>query len=452
LSFSRARETLRHPQTTVRWRLTVLYGGLFLICGAALLAVTYGLVSHAVTGGGVVEVGPPPGSSSAAVQKAFPRKTIHQVPATAIPNFVIKGQQVKVPPNLRRVLGTASGQAAVRFVGDQQRIADLHQLEIESAIALAIMAIISALLGWYVAGRVLRPLRTITAAAQQISEANLHRRLDLPGPRDELRTLADTIDSLLERLEKAFDAQRRFVANASHELRTPLTAVRALLEMVISDPDATVETFRETCREALEESEQQEQLIDSLLALAQGQRGLDQRVPTDLKVIVDEVLRTHQPEAEEHHLRLDVELGPAGGPAMISGDRRLLARLISNLVQNAIRHNVPDGEVDVRVSARAGTATLTVSNTGPVVPAGEIERLLQPFQRLATDRLSHRDGFGLGLSIVAAIAAAHDARLGIAPGEGGGLNVEVAFPLAAGAAPAPEPQPDPRAPVRTAIA
>jgi signal transduction histidine kinase len=164
------------------------------------------------------------------------------------------------------------------------------------------------------------------------------------------------------------------------------------------------------------------------------------------------VLRTHRPEAEEHHLRLDVELGPAGGPAMISGDRRLLARLISNLVQNAIRHNFPDGEVDVRVSARAGTATLTVSNTGPVVPAGEIERLLQPFQRLATDRLSHRDGFGLGLSIVAAIAAAHDARLGIAPGKRGGLNVEVAFPLAAGVAPAREPQPDPGAPVRTAIA
>jgi signal transduction histidine kinase len=452
MSFARARANLRHPQTTVRWRLTLLYGGLFLVCGAALLAVTYGLVSHAVTGGGVVEIGPGPGPSPAAVQKAFSRGEIHQLPATAIPNFVIKGQPVKVPPNVRRVLGTASGQAAVRFVGDQQRIADLHQLEIESAIALAIMAIISAVLGWYVAGRVLRPLRTITAAAQQISEANLHRRLDLPGPRDELRTLADTIDRLLERLEKAFDAQRRFVANASHELRTPLTAVRALLEMAISDPHATVDSFRETCREALDESEQQEQLIDSLLALAQGQRGLDQRVPTDLKVIADEVLRTHQPEAEEHHVHLDVELGPAGGPAMVWGDRRLLARLISNLAQNAIHHNVPGGEVKVRVNAGAGQATLTVSNTGPVVPAGEIERLLQPFQRLAAERLGHRDGFGLGLSIVAAIAAAHDARLLITPGDGGGLHVEVSFPLAPDAAPAPGSQPDPRAPVRTAVA
>jgi signal transduction histidine kinase len=279
---------------------------------------------------------------------------------------------------------------------------------------------------------VLRPLRTITATAQQISEANLHRRLDLPGPRDELRTLADTIDGLLARLESAFEAQRRFVANASHELRTPLTAVRALLEMVISDPRATVQTFRDTCREALEESEQQEQLIDALLALAQGQRGLDHRESTDLASITDEAIKSVASEADGRHLHLDVTLEPA----LISGDRRLIARLVSNLLQNAIRHNVRDGEVHVHVGALGGRASLTIANTGPVVPAEEVERLLQPFQRLEADRLGHREGFGLGLSIVAAIAAAHDARLDVRAGERGGLHVQVTFP---GAAPADEP-------------
>ena len=162
-------------------------------------------------------------------------------------------------------------------VGSNQRISDLHQLIGESGIALGIMAIISALLGWVVAGRALGPLRTMTATAQQISEANLHERLAMSGPRDELRQLADTIDGLLARLQAAFDAQRRFVANASHELRTPLTTARALLEMVMSDPRATVETSRATCEQVLEEGEQQEQLIDALLALAHGQRGIDRR-------------------------------------------------------------------------------------------------------------------------------------------------------------------------------
>jgi signal transduction histidine kinase len=424
----RARERLRHPQTTIRWRLTLLYGGMFLVCGAALLAVTYTLVSHAVTGGGQVMIGPAPAGGLGDPTKQLSGngvvQQLHPPPSAA---FFVKGKSVKVPPSVSRLLRSAGGQQAVRFVGRQQQIADLHQLEIESAIALAIMAIISALLGWYVAGRVLRPLRTITTAAQEISEANLHRRLALPGPRDELRTLADTIDGLLERLEDAFDAQRRFVANASHELRTPLTAVRALLEMVISDPHATVQSFRQTCLEALEESEQQEQLIDALLALAQGERGLDHRDPADLAVIADEVLSTHQADADERRLHLDVMLQSA----TLSGDRRLIARLVSNLVQNAIHHNVPNGDVYLRVGTRGGRAYLTIANSGPVVPDDQIERLLQPFQRLAADRLGHREGFGLGLSIVAAIAAAHDARLDVRPGERGGLHIEVSFPAVA---------------------
>ena len=411
---------------------------MFLVCGAALLAVTYGLVSHSVTGGGIVAFGPAPTAASPALGKQLPGGVAIQsrpsggspiqLHATPNPSFVIKGKEVKVPPTVSRLLRSATGQEAVRFVGRQQQIADLHQLEIESAIALAIMAIISALLGWYIAGRVLRPLRTITATAQEISEANLHRRLDLPGPPDELRTLADTIDNLLARLESAFEAQRRFVANASHELRTPLTAVRALLEMAISDPRATVQTFRETCREALEESEQQEQLIDALLALAQGQRGLDYREPTDLATITDDAIKGIASEADERHLHARRD---TSSPRPSLGDRRLIGRLVSNLLQNAVRYNRPGGEVHVHVGALGARASLTIANSGPVVPGDEVERLLQPFQRLAPDRLGHREGFGLGLSIVAAIAAAHDARLDVRAGEHGGLHVQVTFPAAA---------------------
>ena len=289
------------------------------------------------------------------------------------------------------------------------------------------MAVISAALGCVIAGRVLRPLRTITATTQQISEVNLHQRLAIQGPHDELRSLADTIGGLLERLQGAFDTQRRFVANASHELRTPLTAARALLEMTTSDPHATVETFRTTCQQVLEENEQQEQLIDALLALAQGQRGLDHREPIDLATVTAAVLKAHEPDAAARGLQVDVSLKPS----TLSGDQRLIERLISNLVENAIRHNTPNGHVRLTVETRAGKATITVANTGPLVPADEIERLLQPFQRLTPDRVGHQHGLGLGLSIVAAVTAAHDAAIDVHPGEHGGLKIEVRFPPAA---------------------
>jgi signal transduction histidine kinase len=402
---------LRHPSATVRWRLTLLYSSLFLVCGAGLLAVTYTIVAHApiTRGPGGAFTTIPPGAKV-------------QFPAPRISGNGRLPQQL--PPALRRVLRSSAGRAVVRFVGAQQRISDLHRLEIESAIALAIMVIISGVLGWLVAGRVLRPLRTITATAQQISEASLHRRLALLGPRDELRQLADTIDGLLERLEGAFDAQRQFVANASHELRTPLTAARALLEMVLSDPQASVETFREVCQQALHENEQQEELIDAMLALAQGQRGLDRRELVDLDAVVTSAWPKQEEDAAMRGLHMELSLEPA----LISGDRRLLTRLVSNLLENAVRHNTQHGNVRVAVEAQAGESTLKITNTGPSVPAGEIDRLLQPFQRLSPDRIGHGDGLGLGLSIVAAIAGAHNATLQVKPRSGGGLEIEVRFP------------------------
>jgi signal transduction histidine kinase len=422
---------VRHPRTTVRWRLTLLYGGLFLISGAALLAITYTLVDNAAV-------------FPQRAQFALPgrnRLTLNR--GAVAPNFVpaqLAAGTRKVPPALARLLHTREGQKAVGEVVFTQRVADLHQLIIESAIALALMALISTALGWVVAGRVLQPLRTMTTATQEISEENLNRRLAMEGPPDELRRLADTIDGLLGRLEGAFGAQRRFVANASHELRTPLTAVRALLEMVLSDPKATVATFRATCEQVLEESGQQEQLIEALLTLAQGQRGIDRAETFDLASVVSEVLGSREGLAAAR----DLEIGQALTPATISGDARLIERLVSNLVDNAIRHNVPGGRVDVGVQS-SGRATLTVTNTGPVVPPEEVDRLLQPFQRLSADRTSQRDGLGLGLSIVTAIASAHDAVLAVRARPDGGLEIDVHFPARA------TPPPAEPAPVRLSV-
>jgi signal transduction histidine kinase len=427
---------VRHPRATVRWRLTLLYGGLFLICGAGLLAITYALVDRANAQGpanqpfAIVDgpASPSPNRVTSALQQAFSPRT------------------GPLPPRLRQLLRTNNGRAAVRFGGSGQRIADMHQLEVESVIALAIMAVISGGLGWLVAGRVLRPLRTMTATAQQISEVNLHERLAMPGPRDELRQLGDTIDGLLERLQGAFDAQRRFVANASHELRTPLTVSRAMLEMVISDPEATAETFRATCEMVLEESGQQEQLIDALLGLAHGQRGIDHPEPLDLAAIVIDALQAHDLEAAAQGLQVDVSLNP--GP--ICGDQRLIEHLVSNLLENALRHNLPDGRIWVRVETLGGRPTLAIANTGPLVPAHEVQRLLQPFQRLAPDRVGHREGLGLGLSIVAAIVGAHGATLDVQAGRHGGLEIEVRFPHAPDGPDGGMPEtdiPDARAPI-----
>ncbi len=430
----------RHPQTTVRWRLTLLYGGLFLISGIALLAITYTLVDHAAVF--------PQGPRVSFVPNGTARPLLH-TPTTlnagevaklgnltpqaaktlaANPQVTVAGQRLPLP--IQRLLRTRAGQRALGEVVYTQHVADLHQLIIESALALALMAIVSTALGWVVAGRVLRPLRTMTVATQEISAENLNQRLAMQGPRDELRQLADTIDGLLGRLEGAFDAQRRFVANASHELRTPLTAVRALLEMVLSDPRATVATFRATCEQVLDESEQQEQLIEALLTLAQGQRGIDRAEAVDLASLVRAVLASREGAAAIRH----VALGRSLAPATVAGDARLVERLISNLVDNAILHNAPGGRVEVSVRSN-GRATLTVTNTGPVVPPEEVERLLAPFQRLSGDRTSHRDGLGLGLSIVAAIAGAHDATLAVRARPEGGLEVDVHF--AASVRPAP---------------
>ena len=428
---------LRHPKTTVRWRLTLLYAGLFLVSGAALLAITYTLVAHATFDYQTAF------RSAIAQQRAPGSNARTSQGFTTVPPIWLRQHSpatVGPPPTVQKLLNSRTGRKAILIAGSQQRVADLHHLIFESSIALAIMALVSGALGWLVAGRVLRPLRTMTTATQHISAANLNERLSMGGPPDELRKLADTIDELLERLEGAFDAQRRFVANASHELRTPLTAARALLEMVLTDPHATIETFRTTCRQVLEEGEQQEELIDALLALARGQRGLGRREPLNLATIAGEVLDRYRDGALAHGLQLESTLDSAP----MSGDRRLVGRMVSNLVENAIRHNIEHGRVRVWVENDSGEATFAITNTGPMIPADDVDRLLQPFQRRARERVGQGDGFGLGLSIVAAIAQAHDAALDVRPGMDGGLRVEVRFPRARETEALTPPSDDPR--------
>jgi len=302
----------------------------------------------------------------------------------------------------------------------KQSSAALHQLLIQSGVALAIMTVISICLGWLVAGRALRPLRTITSAAREISASSLHRRLALDGPDDELRQLGTTFNGLLERLEASFAAQRQFVANASHELRTPLTFERTLVEVALADPDATVESLRQTCRRVLGAGEQQERLIEALLTLSRSQRGIDRRTPFDLSSVARDVLRARAGEAQRREIRIDAELQPARA----SGDLRLAERLLANLVDNAIRHNVPGGRIEIVTATTARGAALSVGNTGPVVPPTEIDRLLQPFERLADGRSGHghgtAPGLGLGLSIAQAIASAHGAVLSVHSRPGGG--------------------------------
>ena len=305
-----------------------------------------------------------------------------------------------------------------------QHDTDFRSLLFSSAFGLVVMAVLSVVFGWLLAGRLLRPLRTIIATARDISASNLSRRLSLGRRDDEFAELGETLNDLFGRLEAAFDSQRHFVANASHELRTPLTAERALLQVALADPDAPAADLRAACTQALALGEQQEQLIDALLTLATSERGIEQPEPFDLGAIARSVLAARAGAAHRGQLQLTASLDPAP----VAGDPGLAESLVSNLVDNALRHNVAGGQVEVRTGQAAGQATISVRNTGPVIPPGEVERLFQPFQRLGNGRTSQTLGHGLGLAITAAIARAHHATLTARPRPGGGLDITVNFP------------------------
>jgi signal transduction histidine kinase len=317
-----------------------------------------------------------------------------------------------------------SAAAAALAQSLQQRSAALHNLLLMSGIALCVMTVISVGLGWVVAGRMLRPVRMITDTARRISASNLNERLAMTGPDDELKELADTFDGLLRRLERAFDAQRQFVANASHELRTPLARQRTFIEVALDDEERTLHTLEHACGRVLIAGEQQQRLIDALLTLAQSQRGLRLQSPMDLADTFGDVLGSRQPEAESRGLRVRARLAPA----VALGDVRLAERLAVNLVANAISYNIPGGWIEIATGESDGRAFLSVANSGTVIPPAEVQRLFEPFQRLGADRVGGRKGFGLGLSIVKAIVDAHDARLRATALPGGGLEIQVGFP------------------------
>jgi signal transduction histidine kinase len=298
-----------------------------------------------------------------------------------------------------------------------------HQLLVGSAVALAVLIPIALAAGWFVAGRFLRPLRAITATATAISAGNLHQRLDLGEPADELTELGYILDGLFTRLEASFDAQRHFVANASHELRTPLAGLRTLLEVALADPDADAGTLRSACQEALALGGHQERLVDALLALATSDRGVTRRDTLDLAQVVTGVLASRRDQATQ----TGVDLAEHLTPAVMAGDPRLIESLIANLIDNAIRHNHPDGHAEITTRTAGAQVTLTVTNSGPVIPAHQVQRLFQPFQRLAPDRNGRRDGYGLGLAIVSAVAQAHHATLTASACPEGGLSITVRF-------------------------
>ena len=381
---------------SARFRLTALYCCLFLPSGVALCVITYVLII--------------------VVQR--PADTAHLVLTTSTHGGSITGG---LAPHGASTSHTP-GDTTVTLPG--HIMLDPREFLVGSCIVLVAMIGASVLLGWLVAGRVLRPLRAMTATTRQISERNLHERLALPGPDDELKDLGDTIDGLLARLEAAFDSQRRFVANASHELRTPLMLSQTLLQVALADPGITLDSLRAACQEAVDAGKDQAQLIDALLTLARSQRGLDHQEPVDLAAVVNDALNAHEPSAAARGLQVDAALDDAKVP----GDARLIYRLVFNLVDNAIRYNITGGRVEVKLAASTTEATLTVTNPGPLVPPDQVSRLLEPFQRAVPDRAASPSGFGLGLSIVAGIAEAHGASLEVRPRPEGGLTIAVSFP------------------------
>jgi signal transduction histidine kinase len=378
---------LHLPRPTARLRLTLLYGCLFTVAGAGLLGFTYWLFDRATGGGKRILPSPPPG-------RGF----------SCLPS-------------------DSHCQQLARAWRAQYAAGLLHTLLAQSGIALAVMAALALALGWLVAGRVLRPVRTITATARAISATSLHERLALTGPDDEFTELAGTLNDLLARLEASFTAQRRFVANASHELRTPLTLDRTLLQLALRKPATTTEQWRTTGQELLESGIHQERILEALLTLATSEGGISHREPADLSEAAATSLHTTGPEAA----RLRVRVEPSLHPAPVLGDPSLIERLVVNLLDNAVRHNTTGGTIQLSTGQQDGRAVISVTNTGPVIPPAEIGRLFRPFERLATPRASNGNGHGLGLSIVAAIADAHGATIAAHARPGGGLRIQVSF-------------------------
>ncbi|MFF4415750.1 sensor histidine kinase [Streptosporangium sp. NPDC001559] len=382
------------PARTVRLRFTVLYGAMFLLSAVGLLAIT-NLV----------------GLGGTRVSRSAPAGT---------------------PP----VEPTTLAAATDRIAWLQDQLSGIHsaqsrRLLIGSALALAVMAVVSVVLGRVIAGRVLRPLRMITAATRRISADNLHERLAAQGPADEVKDLADTIDELLERLESSFAAQRRFVANASHELRTPLATMRASLDVVLAKPEPVPPQTAALADRLLTELDQVDRLLEDFLTLARAQHGaLADRTALSLRRLATVAVAARAADIATNQLTVH-SVGAVDDSVWTRGNRTLLTRMIDNVIDNAIAHNHEGGWIRLDTTANGTTAQLVVETGGRVLDQEQVDRLARPFQRLGADRTHPGNGSGLGLSIVAAIAVAHGGTLDLRARSGGGLRVAISLPLAA---------------------
>jgi signal transduction histidine kinase len=380
---------------TIRIRLTLIYGGMFLVAGVLLVLVIYMLARQALRDGSQLPINPIPNNST-----IFDRRT----------------GQTWTSEQFKQQIDAWQAQA--------QRAA-LDSLLRKSITVLVSLAVAAFALGYAVAGRVLRPLGRITRTAREVAGSDLHRRIELDGPDDELKELADTFDEMLDRLNRSFDSQRKFVANASHELRTPLAINRTLLEVQLADPAAS-QDLQQLGRTLLATNERSEQLVEGLLLLARSENELTDRRPVELSEVASQALEQTRGEAAGRQ----VELRAALRETTVAGNGVLLERIALNLVQNAVRYNVPDGWVEVITGpAPGGAGELVVSNTGPVIPGYELEHIFEPFRRVKSAERTRSDrGVGLGLSIVRSVVRAHGGAIEAAPRAGGGLVMRVRIP------------------------
>jgi signal transduction histidine kinase len=391
---------------SARSRLTLLYASLFTLGGAALVLITYLLVAdtlHSTT-----TTTTPPG-----VQQAVARCL--QAAQTGGPGVMQKCALVYAT-------GVQAGASA-------QRSTTLAHLLTYSLLSLAGAALLAAVAGWIVAGRILRPVHQLTAAARAASEQNLSHRIALQGPRDELRELADTFDTMLERLDQAFTSQRQFIANAGHELRTPLTVMRTAMDVVLAKPDPTRGELLSMAADVRQAAHHSERLIEVLLVLARNDQARALTDPLDLAAVAEDALEGRTADGITTATTLE--------EAPVTGDGVLLERLIANLLDNAERYNISGGTVTISTTAHDATSVLRVVNTGAVVPADMVERLFLPFTRL-DDRTRH-DGFGLGLALVSSIATVHNGTVHASAVPTGGLDITVRLPRRDNAVTPPSP-------------
>ncbi len=407
----------RRPRWSIRLRLAALLTALFVLLGGTLLGVSYAIVRSNLT------VDPRQLAETAAERLGLePRPGPRGEPAHGDPGEALRrGADGGRSPGAREAAADHR-----RFVAQieevQQELADdaLRKLTLQYLAIMAAMAMLSGALGWFVSGRVLRPMSEITATARRVSKESLHERIDLEGPADELKQLADTFDSMLARLEAGFERQAAFVSNASHELRTPLSVIRTEADVTLADQADDPEALRRSLAVVREAGERSERLIDALLTLARADRGDHPWIEVDLS----EVARQLTDETDLEGRRLDLALRRA----RVVGDRELLRTMAANLIDNAVRHNSGDGWIEIRTGSAGDEVRLEISNSGATITAEEAASLTEPFRRLGTARTG--DGVGLGLSIAASVVQAHGGQLAIDPLERGGLRVSIGLPAA----------------------